>query len=42
MTEILEGKGLENVANLEVEVVDEIPIDSRTEKFKLIIPFKDH
>jgi hypothetical protein len=39
MTEILEGKGLENVVNFEVEVVDEIPIDSRTGKFKLIIPF---
>lgn len=41
MTEILEGKGLENVVNFEVEVADEIPIDSRTGKFKLIIPYSD-
>ena len=39
MTEILEGKGLENVVNFEVEVEDKIPIDSRTGKFKLIIPY---
>jgi phenylacetate-CoA ligase len=40
MTEILEGKELENVVNFEVEVQGEIPIDSRTGKFKLIIPYQ--
>ena len=40
MKEILEGKGLEDVVNFEVEVADEIPIDPRTGKFKLVIPFK--
>jgi len=39
MTEILEGKGLEEVVSFEVEVADEIPIDPRTGKFKLVIPF---
>jgi len=40
MKEILEGKGLERVVNFEVEVADEIPIDPRTGKFKLIIPYR--
>ena len=37
--EILTGKGLESMVNLEVEVADEIPIDSRTGEFKLIIAY---
>ena len=38
ITEILEGKGLEDVVSFEVEVVEEIENDPKTGKFKLIIP----
>lgn len=38
ITEILEGKGLEDVVSFEVGVVDEIENDPKTGKFKLIIP----
>ncbi|HEX7401208.1 MAG TPA: hypothetical protein VF369_03430, partial [candidate division Zixibacteria bacterium] len=41
MNEILKGKGLEGVVSFEVEVVNEIGIDPKTGKFKLIIPFKE-
>jgi len=40
MTEILKGKGLENVVGFDVEVIKQIAIDPKTGKFKLIIPFK--
>jgi len=40
MTEILEGKGLEDVVSFEVEVVNEIENDPKTGKFKLIIPHR--
>lgn len=40
MTEVLNGKGLEDVVSFEVEVVEEMENDPRTGKFKLIIPFK--
>lgn len=36
ITEILEGKGLEDVFSFEVEVVDEIENDPKTGKFKLV------
>ena len=39
MTEILKGKGLEDVVSFEVEAVEKIENDPETGKFKLVIPY---
>jgi phenylacetate-CoA ligase len=41
MHEILRGKGLDKTVKLNLEIVQDIPNDPRTGKFKLIIPFEN-
>lgn len=41
MKGILQEKGLEDTVNFDIEEVEEIPNDSRTKKYKFIIPLKN-
>lgn len=41
MHEILRGKGLDKTVKLNLEIVQDIPNDARTGKFKLIIPLEN-